>query len=265
MDRGGHARAWNLWIDETPRPGWANMAIDRTLLDQAELGECWVRLYSWEPHCLSFGRHEPALLRYDRGRIRALGIDAVRRPTGGRAVWHSRELTYAVASPCGYFGSLAEAYLEIHQTLAEVLMELGVEASLAPRTLTPGLYEGACFKRPAGGEVMSAERKVIGSAQLRHGTAFLQHGSILLQDEQSLVSQLAIGAAAAGLLPQQASGFPALLDRENAKAELIGAISSGVRARWAGDWRLTHDAPEVLRSASDLYPAFRSPAWTWKR
>src|SRR3954451_6426058 len=85
---------WFLWVDETPRPGWANMAIDEALLDRAEQvgGESWLRLYTWKPHCLSFGRHEPAARRYDVDRVTALGIDTVRRPTGGRAVWHSREL-----------------------------------------------------------------------------------------------------------------------------------------------------------------------------
>src|SRR4051812_42552044 len=99
--------SWRLWIDDTPRPGWTNMAIDQTLLEHAEQSdESWLRLYQWSPHCLSFGRHEPAALRYNRTRIEALGIDAVRRPSGGRAVWHAQELTYAVAARSEHFGSL---------------------------------------------------------------------------------------------------------------------------------------------------------------
>ena len=93
-------REWHLWIDDSPRPGWANMAIDQVLLQRAQhQGESWLRLYQWAPHCLSFGRHEPASRRYDPERIQELGIDTVRRPTGGRAVWHARELTYAVVAP----------------------------------------------------------------------------------------------------------------------------------------------------------------------
>jgi lipoyl(octanoyl) transferase len=260
----GPLPSWRLWIDQLPRPGYANMAIDQALLDRAQQGECWLRLYAWEPYCLSFGRHEPALRRYDRDRIRDLGLDTVRRPTGGRAVWHSRELTYAVAAPCRCFGTLAEAYLEIHDTLAQALMELGVQASLAPPTRAARLHEGACFARAAGGEVMTAERKVIGSAQLRLGTAMLQHGSILLQDDQAVVAQLAIDADAP-FLPQDTVEFPALLDRESAPAELIEAIGTRARARWPGTWRLVRQAPVVLEAASEIYPAFRSPAWTWKR
>jgi lipoate-protein ligase A len=163
---------WNFWLDEFPRPGWANMAVDMALLDRAEqYGESWLRLYTWSPHCLSFGRHEPARRRYDLARISALGLDTVRRPTGGRAVWHARELTYAVAAPGARFGTLAQAYADIHRVLGEALSELGAEVTLAPSAPTPGLGSGACFARPVGGEVLVRGRKVIGSAQMRRGDA----------------------------------------------------------------------------------------------
>src|ERR671920_983744 len=113
---------WRLWIDESPRPGWTNMAIDHALLQRAERqSESWLRLYQWDPYCLSFGRHEPATLRYDAEQILARGIDTVRRPTGGRAVWHAQELTYSLAAPYSRFGTLHAAYVEIHQMLAEAL------------------------------------------------------------------------------------------------------------------------------------------------
>src|SRR5918999_438442 len=174
-------RAWRLWIDEQPRPGWANMSLDMALLDRAERdGESWLRLYQWEPYCLSFGRHEPASHAYDVERIRSLGMDIVRRPTGGRAVWHTSELTYAVAAPWEVFGSLRGAYLEIHRLLRQALGTLGVATTLAPRVRTAALDSGGCFSQPVGGEVLANGRKVVGSAQLRRGSALLQHGSILL-------------------------------------------------------------------------------------
>ncbi|MFL5402479.1 MAG: biotin/lipoate A/B protein ligase family protein [Gemmatimonadales bacterium] len=250
---------WRLWVDDPPRPGWANMAIDQTLLDRAEqLGESWLRLYSWEPHCLSFGRHEPASRRYDADRIAAMGLDTVRRPTGGRAVWHSRELTYAVAAPCRYFGSLQAAYLEIHRMLAGALRELGVPASLASRTAVPRLDAGPCFVQPAGGEVMTEGRKVVGSAQLRRGGALLQHGSILLQDEQQLIAGLMKGA-------EKRSALPAPLNRELSAGELVQAIVGAVQVGWSGRWHGLSDSDEVLRASSRHYPQFRSPAWTWER
>ncbi|MFN2315176.1 MAG: biotin/lipoate A/B protein ligase family protein, partial [Gemmatimonadales bacterium] len=129
------------------------MAIDRALLDLAAgEGAVVMRLYRWHPHCLSFGRHEPALRRYDRERIAALGLDTVRRPTGGRAVWHARELTYAVAAPEATLGGLRDAYQQIHQWLAAAIHRLGAPAALAaPPEHTPGPADGACFAAPVGG------------------------------------------------------------------------------------------------------------------
>src|SRR5687768_9071128 len=80
------APTWHLWLDVTPRAGYRNMAIDSALLALAERdGTGFVRLYRWFPACISFGRHESAARRYDRVRIEGLGLDVVRRPTGGRA------------------------------------------------------------------------------------------------------------------------------------------------------------------------------------
>ena len=149
-----------------------------------------LRVYRWEPFCLSFGRHEPALRRYGRDNVMARGIDVVRRPTGGRAVWHARELTYSVAQPDAGI-SLRESYRAIHGMLADAVRRLGAPALLAadpPRVA--GVGAGACFAQPVGGEVVVAGRKVVGSAQLRENGALLQHGSMLLSDDQALVREL---------------------------------------------------------------------------
>jgi lipoate-protein ligase A len=236
------------------------MAIDQALLDRAEQwGERWLRLYTWQPHCLSFGRHEPVVRRYDTDRIAALEIDTVRRPTGGRAVWHSHELTYAVAAPCPDFGSLHEAYLEIHRLLVEALLGLGVPAWLAPCIAPVPLHGGACFSQAAGGEVMAGPRKVVGSAQLRHRGALLQHGSILLRDEQHLVARLTKGWA---FVPD-----PFLPPSSEALciAGLTKAITKAFQTHWPGPWLNISSSEALLQAASSYYPQFRSPAWTWKR
>ena len=145
------------------------MALDQALLDDvAKRGDvAYLRLYRWQPPCLSFGRNEPALIRYDRPAIERLGLDVVRRPTGGRAVWHDDEVTYAVAAPAAALGCLRDSYVDIHQRLARALRALGARATLAPTTLRPGaLSRGACFAQPVGGEVPLDGRKVVGSAQL---------------------------------------------------------------------------------------------------
>ena len=251
---------WHLWVDATPRPGWQNMAIDQALLDLAVgQGSAFLRLYRWQPFCLSFGRHEPALLRYGRDRITAMGLDTVRRPTGGRAVWHARELTYAVAAP-GVFGTLPEAYHRIHLALGEALRGLGATASLAPPPArTPRPEDGACFASPVGGEVMVAGRKVIGSSQLRQGDALLQHGAMLLEDDQRLVHDLA-GTDTTG---RAEAPLSELLGRVVGFEEAAGAVIEATRA-WSPAWHEV-DPAEPLRLAAGHEERFRSEGWTWQR
>jgi lipoyl(octanoyl) transferase len=262
LPQGDNAR-WHLWIDETPRPGWANMAIDLALLDRAEQhAESWLRLYQWQPHCLSFGRHEPATRRYDVERIGALGLDTVRRPTGGRAVWHGRELTYAVTAPSQRFGSLQSAYLTIHAMVGDALRRLGAATSLAPRRAAAPVDAGACFAQPAGGEVMAAGRKVVGSAQLRRGAALLQHGSILLGEDQQIVLGLTRGAPGGEVL---ASSLAVVLGRPVGSLEVAEAIARTAADRWTAAWQRISRPHAILRTAGRYFCQFQSPAWTWAR
>ncbi|HWA55790.1 MAG TPA: hypothetical protein VG692_00980 [Gemmatimonadales bacterium] len=231
------------------------MALDQSLLDLAErTGEGFFRLYTWSPSCLSFGRNEPALRRYDRGRIEALGLDVVRRPTGGRAVWHAGELTYAVAAPCHWFGTLTEAYCAIHRRLAEAVSRLGATATLAGTARAAGIGTGACFASPAGGEVLVRGRKLIGSAQLRQGTAFLQHGSILIRDDQRMVAGVTRGDAPAG----GEITLDAALGRRVDPAEVVRVVAEAFDGMLGPRAELPPPDPAHLAR-------FRDPAWTWRR
>ena len=259
-----------LWVDATPRPGWRNMALDQALLERAERrDEGWLRLYRWEPFCLSFGRNEPAARRYDRAAIARLGLDAVRRPTGGRAVWHARELTYAVTAPSAWFGSLPEAYGRIHRTLAAAVRALGAaDAALAdPPGRAAPVDAGACFAQPAGGEILVGGRKVLGSAQYRQGPALLQHGSLLLEDDQSLLQRVTVGGSPGG---GQEAALSAALGRTVSFAEAADAVAEAARnARtgWPGAWRAADAAAiaDVLAGAAAHEETYRSEAWTWRR
>jgi lipoate-protein ligase A len=249
---------WSLIIDAAGRPGAEQMATDEALLDAARRGRASLRLYRWRPGCLSFGRNEPALERYDRARIEALGLDTVRRPTGGRAVWHEAEVTYAVAAPDGQFGTLADTYVAIHAMIAAALRSLGVPAELAnrPSVRPPDrLFAGACFASPAGGEVVVRGRKLVGSAQLRDGGAFLQHGSLLLEDGQDVVARVTRGAAP----PSSATSLVAVLGRHVTFAEVAAAVTGAARRAWTGEWH--ESGPPALAGSG----RFADPAWTWRR
>src|SRR5437763_5290989 len=147
---------WQLLLEPQGRSGPENMAVDAALLERADrMGEAFLRLYRFDPPCLSVGRNE-ASGGYDRAAIARLAIDVVRRPTGGGAVWHQHELTYAVAAPIATFGSLRVAYHTIHERLATALRSLGAGATLALRRPPPpstALHRPAsCFAMPVEGE-----------------------------------------------------------------------------------------------------------------
>ncbi len=245
---------WSLLLESAGCTGPENMALDVELLHEAAAtGRSYLRVYRWLPPCLSFGRNEPALTRYDRSEIARRGWDVVRRPTGGRAVWHDDEVTYAVAAPIAAFGSLRQSYCTIHQRLAAPLRAPGVPPQLAPNNGRPAeLGAGACFASPVGGEVTVHGRKVVGSAQVRLGSAFLQHGSILLSGSQDVI----------GAVSRQPSAFGSATSLSEVLARPVSfdEVAEAIVASWAPE--LSRTVPHrPLPSAI----VFSDPSWTWRR
>jgi len=229
------------------------MALDQALLEEADAsGAAFLRLYRWNPPCLSFGRNEPALARYDRDLIAARGLAVVRRPTGGRAVWHEHEVTYAVAAPIAAFGSLPESYCDIHARLARALGTLGLDARLAPTGPSAPLGAGACFAASAGGEVLVGGRKVVGSAQVRRGTAFLQHGSILLDGSQDLVRAVS---------RQPTAVSETTLAKELGRPVTFDEVADAIVAAWDESF----EAAIRCRPMPPAAALFGDPAWIWRR
>jgi lipoyl(octanoyl) transferase len=232
---------WEVLIDPTGRPGAENMAVDWSLLvEAARTGRAFLRLYRWDPPCLSLGRNQPA--------IDARGLAVVRRPTGGRAVWHEHEVTYAVAAPLATLGSLRESYLDIHERLAAALRSLGADVQLAGRPpARPSARQGSCFASAVGGEILADGRKLVGSAQVRHGDALLQHGSILLDGSQDVVRTI--------------SRPPSIVRGETTLREVLGRpvrfeeVTSAIVATW-GDPLVPSNGPTVQPS---------DPVETWRR
>ncbi len=237
------------------------MALDTSLHARAAAtGSAFLRFYRWNPSCLSFGRHEPALKRYDRHRITSLGLDTVRRPTGGRAVWHAAELTYAVAAPETAMGSLRRAYQRIHETIAAGIRALGAPVTLAPPRSGVPLDAGACFAAAAGGEVLIDAGKVVGSAQLRHEGALLQHGSILLDDDQSIIQQLTAEPSPAPDVRPLARALGRTVPWDEVAAAIAGAARE-----WSEEWIVLQDEAPLLADAARWSAQYRDPAWTWQR
>jgi lipoate-protein ligase A len=171
---------WRLVDDlDAGLDGAAHMAADRALLDGVAAGKVpALRLYRWAPPALSLGRFQPDD-DVDRGACARLGVDVVRRPTGGKGLLHGGDLTYAVAMPrpAGTAGGVDAVYELLAGALIAGLATLGVDAAVARHDGPAG---PVCFAAQQGADLRVGDRKLCGSAQVRHGGAVLQHGSILL-------------------------------------------------------------------------------------
>lgn len=253
---------WRLLLSP-PLPGAENMALDDALLERARTtGESVLRVYAWAGPTLSFGRHQTARSAYSSARAAQQGVAVVRRPTGGRAILHHREVTYSVTAPVTA-EPLRASYARINRLLLDGLARLGVTATLAdPATRAPLPGIGPCFETPTTGEVVVGGRKLVGSAQWRDAGALLQHGSILVDDDQAMLARLA--TAPLPDVPPPATLREAL-GRAPAVDEVAAALFAAVRALEDG-----HAAPlaadDRLEARADAARArYADDAWTWRR
>lgn len=247
---------WRLRMDG-PRSGAWNMERDAVLASDlaAGRGTPTLRIYQWQPSAVSLGWHQPATDIDDR-RAADLGIDVVRRPTGGRAILHADELTYCVICPSGG-RSLPAMYGAVNAALLHALSFLGIRASL--QDSMPDLREhyrtaasAVCFSSTARNEVKVGGRKLIGSAQRRYiGTdgdeVVLQHGSILLGTGHEAIVDLLTG-----LTDEQRDGMRRhLRDQTTTLAEILGRpaatdeVTAAVRRGFEEMWSIRFEVDEA--------------------
>lgn len=168
------------------------MAIDAWLLEQHRLGKHppTLRFYTWSPPAISLGyhqRHYP--LHWENLVWRDQPIDLVRRPSGGRAVLHQGDLTYAVITS-GIAGNRMQAYQRICEFLIQGWQAIGVPLQYGEAG-RGYIHNPNCFGTATGADlVMDSGIKLIGSAQLRRGDAILQHGSMQLNPDPTLFEQV---------------------------------------------------------------------------
>ena len=274
------ALTWRVLVDP-PSSGPRNMAVDHALAACSSSGEAVLRIYGWRCPTISLGRNEPARGRYDPAAGHGVGVEFVRRPTGGRAVLHDRELTYAAVLPCPTRLGFRGTYGLINRGLVEALSSLGVPAAMAEgRSMPLPPDSGPCFDEPAPGEVTVAGRKLVGSAQARLEGALLQHGSLLLGPGQERILALgsALGSTSAGSRMDGHGGGPEKQARAQAPISLeevlgqappwydvVQAVISGLTSVMGGVWhRGELTEPERVKSIA-LTERYASAEWTWRR
>ncbi len=171
------------------------MALDLLLLENALDSPPVLRLYGFEPACLSIGLNQ-TLEEPVQSRAREKGFDIVRRPTGGRAVLHLNDLTYSfVAAEIGQSQegvlerSVSAAYKQICAGLQNAFELLGLQTELGPAQASYR-HLADCFLATTNADLHYKGQKLAGSAQCRRRGAVLQHGSIPLSLDQNLMAEL---------------------------------------------------------------------------
>ena len=234
--------------------GPANMAIDEAMLEaSAREDRCYLRFYGWSEPTLSLGYFQRMAEVDSDSRWRGRAI--VRRPTGGGAIWHHHELTYAMAAPSGqaHVRPNTSMYRAIHAAIASVLAVQGIEALRRGEPKAPAL--GArpllCFRGSDPEDLVWKGHKVVGSAQRRREGALLQHGSILLGQSPD-VPELPGLRELSGLDRSPETWAEAIAP---AIAEILGLVPV------PSDW------PTGLRDRADQLERsrYRDPAWTASR
>jgi lipoate-protein ligase A len=276
---------WQLIVHEASHGAW-NMGIDEAMLASAvQTGRPTLRFYRWQGPWLSLGYGQIL----DPMRIEACrraGVGVVRRVTGGRAVLHGNDLTYALAAREGQLpAGLMASYELVAEILISALQSLGVEAVAGPFSCRrenfqhrfqndskaavgrskPGEFD--CFAQPASREICVGGQKLAGSAQRRAKGGILQHGSIRVTPdplEARRASSLS-GAGATSLAELGAISDPDVLRAacveafEQALGGLeVAALSAEDRA--AADERVDYHRHDLEFAApSDAQRASRQP------
>lgn len=162
--------------------GAANMAADEALLDavDADPSSAVLRTYGWSEPTLSLGYFQPLAAVQADPRWR--GAPIVRRPSGGGALWHDRELTYALIVPRSHpaAGRPSDLYRAVHAAITALLRASGFDAHRRGESPASGERPFLCFADRDPEDVVVGPWKVAGSAQRRRPRAVLQHGAVLL-------------------------------------------------------------------------------------
>jgi lipoyl(octanoyl) transferase len=259
--RGGAHGAWN-------------MAVDEAILEHIVRGESLptLRLYAWEPACLSLGHAQP-FADVDRARLQERGWDVVRRATGGRAILHTDELTYSVTGAAHepvLAGGVLESYNRLAQALLVALKDLGLPVEMKEgRTEANAAPNPVCFEVPSTYEITVSGKKLIGSAQARKKEGVLQHGSLPLRGDLTRICQAlvfadeAARAGAAARLLQRATTVESALGRALSWEMAAEAFSRAFEARLGICFERGELSASERQRAEDLVKEkYAHPSWT---
>ncbi|MBI5698923.1 lipoate--protein ligase family protein [Candidatus Saganbacteria bacterium] len=222
-------RSANLLTDRR-KSGSRHMQQDIDLFNDHEKGQipAVLRVYSWDPPCISLGYSQILENEIDIEKAKKLGWDVVKRPTGGGIVFHNEaEVTYSLITgidrlPAG----LIPSYKKISEAVVTGLSKIGIRAEIRPQNIEHrALNTGLCFSYPAEYEIVVDGRKIVGSAQKRGRRALLQQGSIFVRPTDHRLFSVLMKPHD----PENSVSVEEVLGRKVGFDELSQALSEGFR------------------------------------
>ena len=259
-----------------------NMALDEVLLGRVAAGQSppVLRVYRWNVPSVSLGYHQDAGRELDLELCARQGVAVVRRPTGGRSVYHDPELTYSLAAPGGselLGSSVSDTSAAVAAAIRRSLELLGAHLDSPDDGKTESTGRGAagmknpCFTSASRHEVTASGRKLVGSAQMRlpGGTGLLQQGSLLLENHQFRLAELKPAEldnsqreTLAGHLNKAVTSLSELLGREVSYGETAGCFRTGFAETFGVELLDDAPGPDELRMAEQLArERYRSSDW----
>lgn len=227
---------------DRPRGGLFNMAADDHLLERGP-APC-LRVYRWNRPTLSLGYRQRTDWMPPESTLKELQVEAVRRPSGGRALLHADELTYSLVVDCRGRPHLPSAYRRLTQLLCLALRELGLKVECAQETrLAPSRTHPGCMSVTAGGEILYQGQKLVGSAQVSRGNRLLQHGVVPFSFDPGLMTALL--PSEGGLNGLEQMGAPRFGAEDLARAFLDANQLNGSFRDWTPlqEQEITADGP----------------------
>lgn len=258
-----------------PQDGVTNMATDQAIMEAVGDGRVppTLRLYRWHPACLSLG-YAQSVRDVDESRLHSKGWTLVRRPTGGRAILHTDELTYSLSLPQDnplVEGDIVTSYRRLTEGLRRGLEILGVDAD-SRRQSRSSSGSAVCFETPSHYELTVEGRKLLGSAQVRRQKAVLQHGSLpLCGDIRRICEVLAYASEsereeAREKVQQRAATLESALGRviewETAAHAIIEGFSRAFDLTFEEDFLTPEESLRLEQLRVDVYS---HETWTYKR
>lgn len=279
-DESGRPYLWRLLQDKPAAAAW-NMAADESMMLSCLSGESLptLRFYGWSPPAVSIGYFQKLSTGIDQAACLKLGIEIIRRLTGGRAVFHDQELTYSlvVNEAAAYIPqTVTKSYCFFSRAIIAGLATLGIDAQMQyPELLRKKSHtsrSAACFDAPSHYEITVAGRKLVGSAQVRRDGVLLQHGSILLSLQPERIaevlqpSEVGCNETLAEKLADQAIGLDEIMGGLVDPVDLASAIRSGFEEQcginFRADLRTESEQNRIDELVANKYSA---KAWNFLR